>query len=170
MSKDYLTIAEYAKIKGVSTSAVYKRLSTSFRHYAITTKDGKKALKLEILEDEGIRVEELSTQNSSTIPRVDVNFSPTLQPSSLDEILKEKDRQIEELRREVERLKEECRKKDDFILENSQKIITLLEQAQELQRNNQVIIARQQETKQLEDGKRHFLGRLFGKRKNKVEI
>ena len=164
MSKDYLTIAEYAKIRGVSVSAVYKRISTTLKPFIVRVEGGKMGLKSEVLDFENLR-----DSNEGYSP-----FSPTLddtiQPSTFDEILKEKDRQIEELRREVERLKEECRKKDDFILENSQKIITLLEQAQELQRNNQVIIARQQEMKQLEDGKRHFLGRLFGRRKNKEEI
>lgn len=168
MSKDYLTIAEYAKIRGVSVSAVYKRISTTLKPFIVRVEGGKMGLKSEVLDFENLRDSNEGYMPNST--SMSSTFEDGITPPLFDEILKEKDRQIEELRREVERLKEECRKKDDFILENSQKIITLLEQAQELQRNNQVIIARQQEMKQLEDGKRHFLGRLFGRRKNKEEI
>ena len=104
----YLTIKEYAEIRGVSVSAVYKRLSTSLQPY-VKTIEGKKVLKYQVLFDEGLK--DYSTPSSQT--------SST---SFLEEQLREKDKQIERLQEELRRLAE------------------LLEQANKLQENNQVLI------------------------------
>lgn len=50
---DYITIAEYATRRGVSVSAVYKRLGgTLKKHYKVI--DGKKYISVEALVEEGI--------------------------------------------------------------------------------------------------------------------
>lgn len=169
MSKEYITIAEYAKIKGVSTSSVYKRLTTTLQPYYIEVENGKKALKSEVLEVEGLRVDNLSTPNLTTPPQEDVNPSSTsFQPSYIDELLKEKDKQIEELKKELAAARQMCEEKDTFIMENTKKLLAALEQSQELQRNNQILMARQQEVKQLDDGKKKgFFDKLF--RRDKKE-
>ena len=46
-NNEYLTIKEYAEIRGVSASAVYKRLSTSLQPY-VETVEGKKVLKYQV--------------------------------------------------------------------------------------------------------------------------
>ena len=47
----YITISDYAKLKGVSTTAIYKRLSTSLKPFLIMV-EGKKCLKIEVLEED----------------------------------------------------------------------------------------------------------------------
>ena len=133
----YLTIKEYAEIRGVSVSAVYKRLSTSLQPY-VKTIEGKKVLKYQVLFDEGLK--DYSTPSSQT--------SST---SFLEEQLREKDKQIERLQEELRRLAE------------------LLEQANKLQENNQVLIGLANDYKaKLEEGsssnsneKKGFFRRLF---------
>lgn len=50
---DYITVAEYAKIRGVSVSSVYKRLGGTLKQYYKVI-DGKKCLSAKILVEEGI--------------------------------------------------------------------------------------------------------------------
>ena len=49
---DYISIAEYARRRGVSVSAVYKRLGGTLAKY-IKIIDGKKCISLEALVEEG---------------------------------------------------------------------------------------------------------------------
>ena len=51
MSKDYITIKEYAELRGCSTSAVYKRLTNTLKPYLII-ENGTRYLKKQILIDE----------------------------------------------------------------------------------------------------------------------
>ena len=50
---DYITIAEYATRRGVSVSAVYKRLGGTLAKY-VKIIDGKRYLSVEALVEEGI--------------------------------------------------------------------------------------------------------------------
>ena len=89
MNKEYLTIKEYAEIRGVSLTAVYKRLNTSLNPY-VTVKNGKKVLFSKVLEDEGLKtnVENVIKQNS-TISTLNSTSSST---SFFEEQIKEKDK------------------------------------------------------------------------------
>lgn len=134
---DYITVAEYAKIRGVSVSSVYKRLGGTLKQYYKVI-DGKKCLSAKILVEEGIippveRVEE-GLKNEPTPPAVLVALEV------LEKQLAEKDQQIRRLQEEAQDLRRSNAEKDVFIQEQAGKMLLLLEQAQELNRNNQILL------------------------------
>lgn len=133
MNAEYLTIKEYANIREVSVSAVYKRLDKSLQPY-LEVVEGKKMLKRTVLEDEGLI--EASTQ-------VEENSSTPLQPASTlwEEQIKTKDKQIEALNEQIKELQESNKNKDEFIQEQSKKLTELLEQSNILLQNNQMLLA-----------------------------
>lgn len=142
MSKDFLTIAEYAKIKGISTAAVYKRLKTSLQPF-ITIVNGKKCLLSTVLEDSAERgcqpsckpvVNQLSTVDNPAAGAVEAALA------ALQKQLQEKDKQIEKLQEEAAEMRRTAAEKDKFIQEQSTRLSVLLEQSQELQRNNQILL------------------------------
>lgn len=117
-NKDYLTISEYAKIKGCSTSAVYKRLSTTLQPFT-TMVDGKKALKIEVLQyDDKKKYSTVDNQPSST----------PLQPEK-----KENEEVISSLLRQLEEKDKQLGEKDKQISE----LHKLLDQQQQLQLQTQ---------------------------------
>ena len=136
--KEYLTIAEYAKIKGISTTAVYKRLKTSLQPFT-TVVNGKKCLLSTVLElDEAGGLEPFETKVETVVNPVAGAVDSAIQ--ALQDQLKEKDRQIERLQEESAELRRAGAEKDKFIQEQSAKLSLLLEQSQELQRNNQILL------------------------------
>lgn len=168
--KEYITIAEYAKLKNVSVSSVYKRLKTTLQPYSTIDESGKMALNREILEVEGIGVENPSSTFST--PKVENLFNPSstpLQPfdcNFLIQQISEKDKQIERLQEELTAVRQQNEEKDLLIKENNQhireqekRLAELLAQAQQLNHNNQVLLLKEKER----EGK-GFLKRLFSKR------
>lgn len=177
----YITISDYAKLKGVSTTAVYKRLSTSLKPFLIMV-EGKKCLKIEVLEEdrsngsqllEPYSYKRVSNVGNNEKGQENDNFSQIL--TVLQTQLEEKDRQIERLQEEIKELhisaaekEKSIFEKDKHIQEQAAKLSELLEQSQELNKNNQILIARSQEMQQLlEDGnpKSSFWQRVFKKKK-----
>lgn len=153
MDKEYITIKEYADIRGVSVSSVYKRLNTTLKDYLVIV-ENRKMLKIEVLAAEGLKplnkkVEEDSTegvQPSSTFSTE--GFKPSSTSSTLlAKQLEAKDKQIEALNEQIKSLQESNQKKDDFIQEQSAKLTELLEQSNVLLRNNQLLLADKKDTK-----------------------
>ena len=135
---DYITIAEYATRRGVSVSSVYKRLGGTLKKYYLEI-DGKKFLSAKVLVEEGItppveKVEEGVKKDDTTPPAVLVALEV------LEKQLAEKDLQISRLQAEAEELRKSNADKDVFIQEQAGKMMLLLEQAQELNRNNQILL------------------------------
>ena len=135
---DYITIAEYATRRGVSVSAVYKRLGGTLKQYYKVI-DGKKYISVEALVEEGItppveKVEEGLKNTDTTPPAVLVALDV------MEKQLAEKDLQIRRLQEEAEQLRKSNAEKDVFIQEQAGKMLVLLEQAQELNRNNQILL------------------------------
>lgn len=138
MNKDYLTIAEYAQIKGISTAAVYKRLKTSLQPFS-TVVNGKMCLLSTVLEDSAESgcqpvVNQLSTVDNPAVGAVEAALA------ALQKQLQEKDKQIEKLQEEAAEMRRTAAEKDKFIQEQSTRLSVLLEQSQELQRNNQILL------------------------------
>ena len=161
--RDYLTIAEYAAIQGVSKQAVYQRLDGSLKPFLKVIK-GQKVLDFAALPEEKKKELEQDSSQCSTSPEND-NLTQIL--PILEQQLKEKDKQIERLQEEIKTLHTAAAEKDKHIQEQAAKLSELLEQAQELNKNNQILIARTQETPLLEDGERKqgFFSRLFKRQK-----
>lgn len=154
---DLLTVAEYSKARNCSVSAVYKRLkspSNNIHNFKVII-DGTTYLKREILVAEGLISqdpaatepgENPSTTSNEVVEEVEDREEERvaiIAIRSLEEQLAQKNREIEDLNRRLEdSLKHER--------EMTDKMAELLAQANELQRNNQILLAQAQQTKQLE--------------------
>ena len=91
MNKELYTVAEFAKIAGVSKQAVYSRLDKGLKQF-VQKVDGQKMLKKEALQlYDKQEVEQRNSSNSSTLDLL----SKTIE--SLQRQLEEKDKQIERL-------------------------------------------------------------------------
>ena len=145
---DCITIAEYAKIRGVSVSSVYKRLGGTLKKYCLEI-DGKKFLSAQVLVEEGITppVAEVEKPVETRVEKVENGLKDDTTPPAvlvaldvLEKQLAEKDLQIRRLQEEAEDLRRSNAEKDVFIQEQAGKMMVLLEQAQELNRNNQILL------------------------------
>ena len=145
----YITIAEYAKARNVSAAAVYKRLDGTLKKY-VKEIDGKKFLSVEILAAEGVKTVDneagkgLITQEGKEeeAPASQDTTPPAILEAleALEKQLAEKDKQIERLQEEAREARTAAAEKDKFIQEQSRTLATLLEQSQELQKNNQILL------------------------------
>lgn len=156
-----LTISEYSKLRGCSVSAVYKRLKSPSNkiHNFVVIQDGQTFLNNEILAFEGLAA---ADPEVSTRPEATLNRSDTA-PKGVEEVeektvedgfgavaikaleaqLAIKDKMIEDLSHRLEEANRHER-------EISDKLAALAAQANELQRNNQLLLAQAQQPKQLE--------------------
>lgn len=136
--KDYLTIKEFAELKGVSKTAVYKRLNTTLKPH-LTVINGVKHINRKALD------EEVTPANSTNT----VNFKPTVEPTVesgaesnfLKIRLTEKEEQINKLNEQIKELTESNKEKDKFIQELSLKLVELTQQSHILLQNNQVLLS-----------------------------
>lgn len=130
MEKDYLTVKEYATLKGCSTQYVYKLLQTKLNDYVVVV-NGKKCLKISVL-DEG--VESVATKVANQVDNQVCNQVASPSASALEEELKRIIARNEDL---VDSLREEIKAKDAQLSQMNEKIISLFETNQRLMENNQ---------------------------------
>lgn len=154
MMNDLLSIAEYSTIHGCSAAATYKRLSTTLKPYLVI-KDGQKYIKIEALTEEELNTlgEVINVNN-----QVDNRYQPPEQSgnsqlfSFFEKQLGNKDAEIDRLHGEIVQLQQqlqaanEAREESErHNREQSKKLTELLEQSQELNRNNQLLLAQNQQ-------------------------
>lgn len=133
-TNEYITVAEYATRRGVSVSSVYKRLGGTLKQYYKEI-DGKKCISVQALVEEGFTPPVERVENQDTTPP-----AVLVALEVLEKQLAEKDLQIARLQAEAQELRKSNAEKDIFIQEQAGKMVLLLEQAQELNRNNQVLL------------------------------
>lgn len=152
MDKEYLSVKEYAKIKGVSTQYVYRLLQTKLQTFVVVV-DGRKYLKSEVLRSDEIEVANQETnQETKFATKVanQVENSKRDDKASSSSISEDKERikkneeVIESLRAQLiekdNQLKEKdeyLREKDSQIKEQTEQIINLSNKITELFENNQ---------------------------------
>lgn len=139
--RKYITIKEYADLKGVSVSAVYKRLKTTLQPY-LEEVEGQKMLKIQLLNDENIKASSTVEEPYSTNTPQPSSTVEEAKGSFLEKQIEIKDKQIEELQDQVKLLQESNKSKDDFIQEQAKKLTDLLEQSNILLQNNQMLLAK----------------------------
>lgn len=122
MGKEYLTVAEYAEIKGISKQAVYKQLNNKLNNY-VETVEGKKCLKISILEE---NIQPHSTKVEQPIQPVSTEVEQPIQPV-WEAQLKEKDKTIDSLLRQIEALQKQNDRLTD-LLQNSQMLLAVEKQ------------------------------------------
>lgn len=112
--KEYITISEYAEIKGISKQAVYKQLKNKLKPFLIVV-ESKKCLKIEVLN-------EVEKQSLNQVKQPgEQPFNNQFQPVLMAE-LEEKNKTIESLLRQVESLTEQNSKLTE-LLHNSQYLL-----------------------------------------------
>lgn len=122
MGKEYLTVAEYAEIKGISKQAVYKQLNNKLNNY-VETVEGKKCLKISILEE---NIQPYSTKVEQPIQPVSTKVEQPIQPF-LEAQIKEKDKTIDSLLRQIEALQKQNDRLTD-LLQNNQMLLAVEKQ------------------------------------------
>lgn len=144
---DYLTVSEVASIVGITTQAVYKQLHNQLQPYVI--KVGNKIMLKNTVIKEYYK-KSLPTKLVTNTTMVANKDQHTYQPESTDfneiiktlnQQLKEKDNQIKDLLTKQDNLQEELNKQNEHTRQQSIKLISLIEQVNQLQQNNQVLLA-----------------------------
>ena len=149
MEKEYLTISEYSKIKGVSYQATYKKLNGTLKPY-VEVVNGRKVLKKSILDEpfltptstvkfnENERVvkdfERSETQGS---PRRDIGSASSYTQTEIERINRRNEEIIDDLRAQI-------KSKDEQLIEMNNKLANLFETHQRLVENNQTLLLRYQ--------------------------
>ena len=120
--KQYITVAEYAEIKGISKQAVYKQLNNKLKDY-VEIVENKKCLKISVLEGS---VQPHSTKVEQPIQPVSTEVEQPIQPV-WEAQLKEKDKTIDSLLRQIEALQKQNDRLTD-LLQNSQMLLAVEKQ------------------------------------------
>ncbi|MBE5851249.1 MAG: hypothetical protein E7298_14160 [Lachnospiraceae bacterium] len=126
----YITIAEYAKVRKVSTTAVYKRLETSLKPWYRVV-DGKKLLLSSVLYEE-------KKNDYTTVVN---NRSNTSNPDMTTVITMMQD-EITRLQAQVDAQRATIQEKDAKLIEFAEKFAELANQAQQLHAAEKVIEAK----------------------------
>ena len=129
MEKDFLTVKEYAEIKGCSTQYVYRILQTKLQPYVVVV-EGKKCIKKEAL-DEGE-----TNQPTNTTTQTNRVANKGVLPSSLS-TFEEMKRINERNEKLIDDLRAQVKEKDLQLSQLNDKVISLFETNQRLMENNQ---------------------------------
>lgn len=135
--KEYISVSQYAKAKGISKQAVYKQLNGKLKEFVIVV-ESKKCLSLSALTEEE---RQKLTQVEQRVEQQLFNEIQLL----LEEQIAEKDKLIQSLLGQVESLQ----RQNETLTENIQKQNETLT---ELLRNSQVLLAVEKK-EQLVEGK-----------------
>lgn len=139
MDKEYLTIKEYAEIKGVSVQSVYKRLNGTLKPF-LSTVEGRKVLSREALGETfkpfkplnsfNVESEGLKSPKEGNEPHKEKEIASSSTQAEIERINRRNEEIIDDLRAQL-------KDKDAQLKEMSDKIISLFETNQRLLENNQ---------------------------------
>ena len=119
-NNEYLSVSQYAELKGISKQAVYKQLNNKLKPFLIVV-DGKKYI------DRAVLTEDDNPQLNNRQPIVEQQVEqPTTNQIQLllEQQLAEKDTTIQSLLRQIENLQEQNSKLTD-LLHNSQVLLAV---------------------------------------------
>ena len=132
MEKKYISISEYATIKGISKQAVYKQLNNKLKKFVVMV-ENKKMLDIAILTAEELnKVEQPLNQPLNHVEQPIDNHLLLL----LEKQIEEKDNTIKSLLAQIESLQEQNGKLTD-LLNNSQILLGMEKKQQLLEQDNQ---------------------------------
>ena len=144
-NREYLTVSEYAEIKGISKQAVYQQLNKQLKEFLILV-NGKKCVNISILTADELEKLKLLKQPVDKVKQVELNQLQAL----LENQLAEKDKVIESLLKQNEALQEQNTRLTE-LLHNSQVLLAA---------EKQLLI---QEPSQTEETKISWFKRFFKK-------
>ena len=130
--KKYISISEYATIKGISKQAVYKQLNNKLKKFVVMV-ENKKMLDIAVLTAEELnQVEQPLNQPLNQVEQPIDNHLLLL----LEKQIEEKDNTIKSLLAQIESLQEQNGKLTD-LLNNSQILLGMEKKKQLLEQDNQ---------------------------------
>lgn len=157
-TRNYIKVAEFARLAGVSRQSIYNDLTDKLTKF-VKVIDNVKCIDIEALSL--YTVKESVKLDSQFTTQLDNDLTAFLQRQ-----IEEKDKQIERLQQALDNAREKENQKDLLIKENNEhireqekRLAELLAQAQQLNYNNQILLK--------EKNKTSFFKRLFPPRDNK---
>ena len=145
---NYLKISEFATKAGVSRQTIYNDLTGKLTDF-VKVIDGIKVLDIQALSLYGVK-DTVKLDSQFTV-KFDNDLTAFLQSQ-----IEEKDKQIESLYKLLDKEKEAVKEKDnqiqeyaEHIREQEKRLADLLEQAQQLNYNNQVLLKEKSERKSI---------------------
>lgn len=151
MNDKYITVLEYAAIKGISKQAVYKKLTNQLKEFVVVV-DGKNLISVAVLSPD-----ELTKLSNIRQPKSQPTDNQKVNPENdfFKTQIAEKDKQISQLLKQIESLQEQNSKLTDLL------------------NNNQVLLAAEKKEKQLlldiPKEEKNSIFNIFKRRKKKVE-
>lgn len=154
----YLTIKELANEVNITTQAIYQRLDKDLKKY-LQIIDGKKMINAEAIIKVFGQKNKINENNiESTCKPITnqklINFASDLQPKesklqsdlqenkdALQETIKTLSKQLDEKDKQIKSLQDELNLQNEHVRKQSDRLVDLVEQVNELQRNNQVLLA-----------------------------
>lgn len=141
MNKEFLTVAEYAEIKGISKQRVYQLLNKGLKPF-VQVVEGRKVIDIRALS-----AEELKPIEQGVDPHLNKGLNTNNQELEvLQQALEILKGQLEVKDQQIAELQRENATKDRHIQEQATELARLLSQSQELQRNNQLLLAQKTQT------------------------
>ena len=135
MDKEYYTVNEVSEILKISKQAVYQRIKTDLSKYVINADNKVKLLDKDILNE---------------FNKVDKEFNKDIEIAVLKEKLNSKDELINSLTSQLNLFNDILNQQTEERRETNIKLLKLIEQNNELNKNNQILIAQLQQTKDKE--------------------
>lgn len=151
--KDYITVSQYAEIKGISKQAVYKQLNNKLNNF-VKLVDGKKCLDISVLTE--VEQEKVN-QVEQPFNQVEQQFNNPFQPL-FEKQIEEKDKTIQSLLRQVENLQEQNSRLTE-LLHNSQYLLAA-EQRKALETEKQPPQDMEEQPQETRAEKKGFFARL----------
>lgn len=152
--KEYISVSQYAKVKGISKQAIYKQLNGKLKEFVIVV-NGKKCLSLSALTEE--ERQKLTQVEQQVEQQLNNDFQ-----LFLEEQIAEKDTLIQSLQRQIESLQQQNETLTESIQKQNETLTELL-------RNSQVLLAVEKKEQLVEGKEEHKKKRgifgIFRKRK-----
>ena len=147
MDKEYISIKEYAQLKGVSPQSVYKQLSTKLSTYVVMV-ENRKMLKKEVLETlENRGVEAHLNQVDNQVEKLSTSFNS----EELIRINQRNEKLIDELRAQIEEKDKQIKEQSQHIIELSDRVATLFENSQKIEFSYQLLLNEKNQDNDIEN-------------------
>lgn len=129
MDKEYLTVKEYAEIKGCSTQYVYRILQTKLQPFVVVI-NGQRFIKASIFDTEEANQPTNETNQTNQVAQEKIKPSSFADYDEMKRINKRNEEIIDDLRAQL-------KDKDIQLQQMNEKIVSLFETNQRLTENNQ---------------------------------
>ena len=149
MEKEFLTVKEYAEIKGCSTQYVYKLLQTKLQPF-VEVVEGRKLINASVLDTDVANQPTNATNKHNQVANDVATPSSFEVEEELKRINKRNEDIIDDLRAQLKEKDAQIKEQSEHIVELSSKIAELFNNNQQLQLNYQLLLG-DGKTKQYEE-------------------